>query len=116
MQAIILAGGETTVTVRGKGKGGRNQELALSLSIKISGLEDLVFASMGTDGIDGNSDAAGAIVDGETYIQAGREGLDPFQYLENNDSYTFFKKLGGSLIFTGYTGTNVNDIMVGVVG
>ena len=114
--AVILAGGETTVTVKGKGKGGRNQELALSLSIKISGLEDLVFASMGTDGIDGNSDAAGAIVDGETYIQAGREGLDPFQYLENNDSYTFFKKLGGSLIFTGYTGTNVNDIMVGVVG
>ena len=70
---------------------------------------------MGSDGLDGITDAAGAIVDGNTISEASRLGLDPERYLADNDSYTFFKKVGGSLIFTGSTGTNVNDFVVGVV-
>lgn len=107
--AAILVGGETTVTVTGKGVGGRNQELALSFSIAIRGLKKISAAFIGSDGIDGPTDAAGAIVDGETYYKAIKLGIDPLEYLSNNDSYTFFKKLG-DLIITGPTGTNVNDL------
>lgn len=112
--ATIIGGGETTVKVIGKGLGGRNQELALSAAISIKGLARTVIVAIGSDGIDGVTDAAGAIVDGETIIKAEELGLEAIKYLENNDSYTFFKKLGGSLIYTGVTGTNVNDFIVGV--
>ena len=108
--AIIL-GGETTVTVKGEGLGGRNQESMASACVKMDGMDGACMASMGTDGIDGPTDAAGALVDGYTLRRAGELGLSPKEALQNNDSYTFFKKLG-DLIFTGPTGTNVNDIAV----
>jgi len=107
----ILAGGETTVTVRGQGLGGRNQELALSASINIRGLKSCCLLSVGTDGIDGPTDAAGAIVDGETFDEALRLGLNPILYLGENDSYSFFKTVGG-LVFLGATGTNVGDLVI----
>lgn len=108
--AAIIAGGETTVTVRGSGKGGRNQELALASSLGLKGLEAVV-ASIATDGVDGPTDAAGALVDGFTLERAEAKGLDPLDYLERNDSYSFFKAIG-DLIETSPTGTNVNDITV----
>lgn len=109
----ILIGGETVVTVRGKGVGGRNQELCLSLAVSIKGLE-IVAVCMGTDGIDGISPAAGAIVDGYTIDEGYRLGLDPIAYLENNDSYTYFSKINRAII-TGYTGTNVNDVFLALI-
>lgn len=109
----ILIGGETVVTVRGKGVGGRNQELCLSLAVSIKGLET-VAVCMGTDGIDGISPAAGAIVDGYTIDEGYRLGLDPIAYLENNDSYTYFSKINRAII-TGYTGTNVNDVLLALI-
>ncbi|MEM3577240.1 MAG: glycerate kinase [Candidatus Bathyarchaeia archaeon] len=112
--AGIIAGGETTVTVMGKGVGGRNQEIALSAAKKLKGIEGTVIASLSTDGIDGPTDAAGAIVDGKTLAKAHKMGLNPERFLTENDSYSFFAKLG-DLIFTGPTGTNVNDISVIVV-
>ncbi len=107
----IIMGGETTVTVKGKGKGGRNQEAVLSASMKIKDLDGISIASIGTDGIDGPSDAAGAIVDGNSISRARDLNLSPYKAIENNDSYSFFKEIG-DLIFTGPTGTNVNDIAV----
>lgn len=112
--AALLAGGETVVTVRGNGIGGRNQELCLSLTISIKGLRDVVAACVGTDGIDGVSPAAGAVVDGGLHDEAITRGLDPSEYLANNDSYTFFQKMGRAII-TGHTGTNVNDIFVALL-
>jgi glycerate-2-kinase len=109
----VVAGGETTVTLRGDGVGGRNQELALSAAIGITELKNTYVASMGTDGVDGPTDAAGALVDCETVPRARRLGLDSSIFLQNNDSNTFFKKVGG-LIVTGPTGTSVNDIMIAV--
>lgn len=109
--AAVVIGGETTVTVRGKGLGGRNQEIALSASSKLHSLAGNVIASISTDGIDGPTDAAGAIIDSESLIRSQKLGLDIEKYLEENDSYTFFKKLN-DLIYTGPTGTNVNDIAV----
>lgn len=108
---LIIGGGETTVKVKGSGIGGRNQEVALASSIKIAGLKDVLISSIGTDGIDGPTDAAGAIVDGQTYELGVSNKMYPEEYLGNNDSYTYFKKIGG-LIFTGYTGTNVGDILL----
>ena len=105
----ILLGGETTVLVRGNGTGGRNQETALSAVEGIAGLDGAVVGALGTDGIDGNSNAAGAIVDGRTFKRAERKGLRPKDYLARNDSYHFFHALGDNLI-TGRTGTNVGDI------
>lgn len=110
----IVMGGETTVTVKGSGIGGRNQELCLSAAFKIRGLKNVVIASIGTDGIDGMTDAAGAIVDGSTIDRGVAKGLDPLKHLENNDSYTFFKALD-DLIITGPTGTNVNDILISII-
>ncbi|MGE5533500.1 MAG: glycerate kinase type-2 family protein [Bacillota bacterium] len=107
----VVAGGETTVIVKGKGVGGRNQELALSAALNLKEPEECVIAAFSTDGIDGPTDAAGAIIDGCTLERAKRLGLDPEKYLANNDSYSFFSKLG-DLIYTGATGTNVNDISV----
>jgi len=109
--AVIVCGGETTVTVIGTGKGGRNQELALGTALKISGLNGVVIASIGTDGKDGTSDAAGAIIDGQTLKRAEKIGLDATKYLADNNSFVFFKKLGDA-IFTGPTGTNVNDLII----
>ncbi|MEF8879082.1 MAG: glycerate kinase [Candidatus Thermoplasmatota archaeon] len=106
----LISGGETTVTIKGDGKGGRNQEMVLSVVGKIFG-ENIVFASFGTDGIDGDSDAAGAIADGFTLSRATEKGLDPKKYLENNDSYNFFKPLD-DLLLTGPTGTNVMDVQL----
>jgi len=106
--ACILSGGETTVTVRGKGLGGRNQEFVLAAAIELAGVT--VF-SAGTDGLDGPTDAAGAIADAHTLARARKLHLDPSAYLDNNDSYHFFEKLDG-LIKTGPTGTNVMDVRI----
>lgn len=111
----LLAGGETTVTVRGKGKGGRNQELALSAAIVLDGVAGVVLTSVGTDGTDGPTEAAGAIVDGETIQRARAAGIDVGQYLEDNNSYPLLEATG-DLVITGPTGTNVMDIQVVLVG
>jgi glycerate-2-kinase len=112
--ACIVLGGETTVAVKGDGIGGRNQELALSASRKIGGL-NCVIAALGTDGIDGPTDAAGALADGATSAKASEKGMDPDAFLARNDSYSFFKALGDN-IFTGPTGTNVNDLTLVLCG
>jgi len=112
--AAIIAGGETTVTVRGSGIGGRNQELCLSIALAIKDLPNTVVVCSATDGVDGVSPAIGAIVDGETVRKALGVGLNPQQYLDNNDSYTLFSKLGQAIV-TGYTGTNVNDILIALI-
>lgn len=113
--AALIFGGETTVKVTGQGKGGRNQEVALSASSGISSLPGVVVCSFGTDGVDGVTDAAGAIVDGSTYETSRSLGLDIDEYLQNNDSYTLLKATR-SLLTTGPTGTNVGDVMMVVAG
>lgn len=113
--ACLISGGETTVKVKGTGLGGRNQEFVLSGAMKIAGLENVVILSAGTDGTDGPTDAAGAICDGKTIQRALQKGLDPKYYLDNNDSYHFFQKLG-DLLKTGPTNTNVMDIHLIMVG
>jgi glycerate 2-kinase len=112
--AGIVAGGETTVTVVGKGKGGRNQEIALGAALKIGDMDGTVVASLSTDGIDGPTDAAGALADGKIMLRSYELGLNPRKFLMENDSYSFFSRLG-DLIFTGLTGTNVDDVSVLVV-
>jgi glycerate 2-kinase len=112
--AGIIAGGETTVTVTGKGLGGRNQEISLASASKVGGMDGVVVASLSTDGVDGPTDAAGAIVDGKTMSRAAEMNLNPEEFLAENDSCNFFSKLG-DLIFTSPTGTNVNDVSVIVV-
>jgi hydroxypyruvate reductase len=113
--ACILSGGETTVVVRGKGKGGRNQEFALAACREIRGLEQVLMLSAGSDGTDGPTDAAGAFVDGSTWRRAQERGLNPEKFLNNNDSYHFFQKLG-DLFITGPTNTNVMDLRILLVG
>ncbi|MEM4649576.1 MAG: glycerate kinase, partial [Candidatus Bathyarchaeia archaeon] len=108
---VVILGGETTVTVKGKGIGGRNQESMVSACIEIDGINGAAIASMGTDGIDGVTDAAGAIIDGFTLQRAKQLKLNLKKVLQENDSYNFFKALN-DLIFTGPTGTNVNDIVL----
>src|SRR3990170_8192014 len=113
----LISGGETTVTVKGNGLGGRNQELALAFAIEIEGLKGITMLSAGTDGTDGPTDAAGAIVDGETVSKAKTLGLDPERYLNTNDSYNFFKRLDSLTgerfhVITGPTGTNVMDMQI----
>jgi hydroxypyruvate reductase len=115
LPALILAAGETTVTVRGTGKGGRNQELALSAARGIEGLCGVVVASLGTDGRDGPTDAAGGMVDGGTVSRMRERGIDPGEYLEENNSYEALEK-AGDLIVTGPTGTNVADMCFVAVG
>lgn len=110
----LISGGETTVTVRGAGMGGRNTELALAFAVASRGKDGITFLSAGTDGTDGPTDAAGAIVDGRTMKKAEELGLDPEAYLDNNDSYAFFSRTG-DLLITGPTGTNVMDIQIAVV-
>jgi len=104
----VVIGGETTVSVTGSGRGGRNQEVALSAAMRLEEL-DAVIAAMATDGIDGPTEAAGAIVDGFTIKRARDIGLNPLESLRNNDSNSFFSSLGDEII-TGPTGTNVNDL------
>jgi hydroxypyruvate reductase len=113
--ACLISGGETTVSIRGSGKGGRNQEFALAAALDISGLENVLILSAGTDGTDGPTDAAGAVCDGFTIARAIEKGLDPQASLDNNDSYQFFDALG-DLIRTGPTGTNVMDVRLMLVG
>ncbi|MEW6186250.1 MAG: glycerate kinase [Thermodesulfobacteriota bacterium] len=110
----LLAGGEPTVTVTGKGVGGRNMELALAMAKEIRGLPQVLFLSIGTDGTDGPTDAAGAVVTGSTYDRALKKGFSPEGFLKENDSHTFFIKCGG-LIKTGPTGTNVMDLHICLV-
>jgi glycerate-2-kinase len=105
----LLAGGELTVTVKGKGRGGRNTEFALAALIELERKMPILVASLGSDGIDGRTDAAGAWVTPAAAARAKKLGLDPEKYLQNNDSYNFFKKAGG-LIITGPTRTNVMDL------
>ena len=109
--ACVISGGETTVTIKGTGKGGRNQELALAAAIDIDGLDNVVIASIGSDGTDGPTDAAGGIVNGDIIKHAMNMCLNPLQYLNNNDSYNFLKQVE-ALIFTGPTNTNVMDIQL----
>lgn len=111
--ACVISSGETTVTVTGNGRGGRNQELALaSAAVLGSAGAPMALASAGTDGIDGPTDAAGAVVDSTTLARAAAAGLSSItSYLHNNDSYSFFDRLG-DLIRTGPTGTNVDDLQV----
>ncbi|MEM2410389.1 MAG: MOFRL family protein, partial [Thermofilaceae archaeon] len=112
--AALLAGGETVVTVKGRGVGGRNQELCLSLAISLRNLPDFAAACFATDGVDGVSPAAGALVDGWVIDEALNRGLDPWRSLEDNDSYGFFSKINKAIV-TGYTGTNVNDIFIALI-
>ena len=112
--ACLAAGGETTVTVRGAGKGGRNQEFALAAAQAIAGQSGVVIATLATDGVDGPTDAAGATVTGDTIARAGTLGLDAQAYLADNNAYPFLDALG-ALTRTGATGTNVNDLMFGLL-
>jgi glycerate 2-kinase len=107
---VFILGGETTVKVKGSGKGGRNQEMIIAGVKKMDGM-GLVFASFATDGVDGNSDAAGAVADGFTFMRAFEKDMNPEEFLKNNNSYEFFKRLDDVLL-TGLTGTNVMDIQV----
>ena len=105
----LIAGGETTVTIRGGGKGGRNQELALAAVEPLAGLRDVMLICLATDGEDGPTDAAGAVVNGETRRRAESLGMAAAGFLSRNDAYSFFDSLN-DLLKPGYTGTNVNDL------
>lgn len=114
-RCCLLCGGETTVTVRGGGLGGRNQELTLAFALAVEGLDGVTLLSAGTDGSDGPTEAGGAWVDGRSAAEARALGIDPQRYLDNNDSYHFFRDCdiatrGHSHFITGPTGTNVMDI------
>jgi len=113
--ACVIAGGETTVTVRGKGKGGRNQELVLSGAMQLAGWDRVVLFSGGTDGTDGPTDAAGAVADGKTIARAEAAGMSAVSFIKNNDAYPFFAALD-DLVMTGPTGTNVADVAFVMVG
>lgn len=110
----FLAGGETVVRLTGHGKGGRNQELALAAAEGIAGLENAALFSVGSDGTDGPTDAAGGFVDGETCHLLLEQGIHIEQVLQDNDAYHALQRTEG-LIFTGPTGTNVNDVAVGLL-
>ena len=116
----LVAGGETTVTVRGDGRGGRSQELCLSLALELHRLRLLKppYAALcaGTDGVDGNSPAAGALIDHDAVRKALSQGLDPLDALKRNDSYTLLSRLGLAIDTGGYTGVNVNDVLIAVTG
>ena len=110
----LISGGETTVVVRGKGKGGRNLEFALTAALDLEGLAGVCLLSGGTDGTDGPTDAAGAVVDGDTVGRAVAKGLNPREFLSENDSYHFFQHLD-DLLITGPTNSNVMDLRVMLV-
>jgi hydroxypyruvate reductase len=106
----MVAGGETTVTLKGDGFGGRNTELALAAVSELADFPNVLLVTLATDGEDGPTDAAGAVVSGETFRRAEALGLSPGAYLQRNDSYSFFAALN-DLLKTGPTGTNVNDLV-----
>ena len=113
----LILGGETTVTVRGDGAGGRNQEVALAAAIALAGYEKRAFCSVATDGEDGPTPAAGALVTGRTVPIALSASLNPQAFLDRNDSFGFFQRLGEEhgehcLLHLGPTGTNVNDLLL----
>ena len=110
----FLAGGETVVYLTGNGRGGRNQELALAAAIGIDGIPGAAVFSVGSDGTDGPTDAAGGYVDYETAATLRNQGIDIYQVLKDNDAYHALEKCGG-LVITGPTGTNVNDVAVALL-
>ena len=112
--AALVYYGETTVTVKGSGKGGRNQEMALSAAMALEGQHCITFLSAGTDGRDGETNAAGAVCNALTALEARKIGIEPETFLENNDSWNFFKKTDGLLI-TGVTGNNLMDIQIALI-
>jgi glycerate 2-kinase len=107
--ACIVAGGETTVTIKGNGRGGRNTELALASVSELADFPDVMLVTLATDGEDGDTDAAGAVVTGETWRQGITLDLNATEFLNRNDSYSYFNKLD-DLLKPGPTGTNVNDL------
>ena len=110
----FIQGGETTVTVCGTGKGGRNQELALSAAGLLDGKRGIALASLTSDGVDGPTNAAGALVDGTTWSKIQAAGLDPGEALDQNNSYTALSL--AQALYTGRpTGTNVADLMLGMI-
>lgn len=111
----FIAGGETVVNLTGHGKGGRNQEIALAASSGISGLGNVAVFSVGSDGTDGPTDAAGGYVDSDTHNELKKLGIDEYDVLKENDAYHALDKVNG-LIKTGPTGTNVNDVAVVLIG
>ena len=112
----VVSSGETTVRVTGRGRGGRNQEFALAALSELAAFgRPVCLASVGTDGVDGPTDAAGALADSATLARAAARGLDPMRYLEANDAWSFFETLG-DLVRTGRTSTNVGDLQVALVG
>ena len=111
----LIAGGETTLVVRGRGRGGRNQEFALVVARELRGVPNVTVLAAGTDGTDGPTDAAGAYADGSTCERAVARGIDPEKTLANNDSYALFAALGDHF-HSGPTGTNVTDVCVAIVG
>lgn len=112
---LLLAGGETTVTVRGSGRGGRCQELALAAALELDGSPGVALLAAGSDGTDGPTDAAGAYADGGTLARARRLDLDPRAALARNDAYGFFAREGG-ILRTGPTGTNLQDLVLVLAG
>ena len=111
----FIAGGETVVRLTGKGLGGRNQELALSAARYIADIPNVALISVGSDGTDGPTDAAGGYVDGSTFADLKKQGFDYDSVMGNNDSYHALKAVNG-LVITGPTGTNVNDVVIGLIG
>ena len=112
--ACIVAGGETTVTISGAGLGGRNQEFALAAALALENWENVAVVALATDGTDGPTDAAGAIVDGSTVCRGRALHLEAADYLVRNDSYHYFQALGDHIL-TGPTNTNVNDLLMAFV-
>ncbi len=107
----LVAGGETVVHLTGRGLGGRNQELALAAALAIEGIPGITVLSVGSDGTDGPTDAAGGVVDGNSVAEMRKKGIDPATALADNDSYHALGACHG-LVFTGPTGTNVNDVAI----
>lgn len=110
----FIAGGETVVTLKGKGKGGRNQELALAASKTLAGTKNVLLFSLGSDGTDGPTDAAGGFVDGQTWAKLEENGLNVDEVLADNNAYVALDSIGG-LLKTGPTGSNINDVSVVLV-
>ena len=110
----LIFGGETVVTLNGDGLGGRNQEMALSAALEIDGVEDITVIAFGSDGTDGPTDAAGGFVDGSTISKIRKAGMDPLNELSNNNSYYSLLE-AGSLLVTGPTGTNLNDVYIAII-
>ena len=111
--ACLLLGGETTLEVWGEGRGGRNQSFALAAAIELQGDPHTLLAAIASDGVDGPTDAAGAVVDGQTISRLRRQGADPRDHLRRRDAYPALRA-AGALIFGGPTGTNVGDFVIGL--